>query len=248
MNESRREEYLLYSGLGEFHRKLEQARTIIRRWLDVCECPYVSFSGGKCSTAMLEMAREQAPDAVAVFSNDEWNYPETLELVDATENVARIASTVVHDGWDHDGWFVTWPDGPIGLPEDTTWVDATTGEGIQTYARQKGYDGAGIGLRREESRGRRDHIDCYGTMFWGKKDQVWRCYPLAHWKTRDVWALIVSRDLHYNRAYDRLTAMGVPLEHQRIGPFNRGIPLLKRGWPDLWGRFAARYPEARRYT
>ncbi len=72
---------------------------------------------------------------------------------------------------------------------------------------------------------------------------------------RDVWAYIVSNNVSYNAAYDRLAEIGVPLAQQRIGPLAvervlgyGQIALLKRGWPELWNRYAERYPEVRAYV
>jgi len=32
----------------------------------------------------------------------------------------------------------------------------------------------------------------------------------------DIWAYIVSKGIEYNRAYDKLTELGVPLKQQRV--------------------------------
>ena len=70
-----------------------------------------------------------------------------------------------------------------------------------------------------------------------------------------MWAYIVSTDLDYNKAYDRLEQLGVDPEHQRIGPLATKsvlrygqLAILKRGWPDLFNRFAAAHPEALNYV
>ena len=50
--------------------------------------------------------------------------------------------------------------------------------------------------------------------------------------------------------YARLTALGVPVEHQRVGFVIGGggagtgrFEWLRQGWPLLWGKVAARWPD-----
>ena len=52
-----------------------------------------------------------------------------------------------------------------------------------------------------------------------------------------------------------MSEIGVPLEQQRIGPLAVDsvlgygqLAILKRGWPDVFNRYAARHPEARNYV
>lgn len=61
--------------------------------------------------------------------------------------------------------------------------------------------------------------------------------------------------MDYNRAYDVLAGLGLPLREQRVGPLavERAIgygqlAILRRGWPQLYAAFVAKYPEAASYT
>ena len=51
---------------------------------------YVSFSGGKDSTALLDLARRVYPDIEAVFADTGLEYPEARKFVMKHENVTRI--------------------------------------------------------------------------------------------------------------------------------------------------------------
>lgn len=241
----------LHARTPGFAARVDRARAIVAQALALEKAcaPYVAFSAGKDSTVVLHLVREQAPDAPAVFADDEWNLPETLDLVARTPGCARIASRV----W-HADWFTSWESGE-DIPAGTVWVDAPRRDGLQTYGRGQGYDLAFIGLRREESAHRRIHLRKYGPLYFAASDDFWHCNPIHDWSWRDVWAYIVSRQLDYNRAYDVLEALGVPPEHQRIGPLAvervlgyGQLVILKRGWPELFNRFAAAHPEARSYV
>jgi len=99
------------------------------------------------------------------------------------------------------------------------------------------------------------HLRKFGPLYFAKKHDIWQCNPIHNWTWRDVWAYTLSEDLLYNRAYDKLEEMGIEPLYQRIGPLAveavlgyGQIAILKRGWPELFDRFAAKYPEARSYT
>jgi 3'-phosphoadenosine 5'-phosphosulfate sulfotransferase (PAPS reductase)/FAD synthetase len=222
---------------GYIHR-LDRARAIIRDAMALNFLPYVAFSGGKDSTAVMALVREQYLTVPAVWSDDEWYLPETDEYM------ARIKATGIDlrhirtNAW-HTDWLQVAGD----------W------SGIPQYAARQGWALCFLGLRQEESAKRRVHLRKYGPLFFAASDDFWHGNPVHDWSWRDVWAYIVSQGLDYNRAYDVLESLGVPPEHQRIGPLavERALgygqlTILKRGWPDLFNRFAAAHPEARAYV
>ena len=51
---------------------------------------YVSFSGGKDSTVLLDIARKRYPDIPAVFSNTGLEYPEIRRFAKAHDNVEVV--------------------------------------------------------------------------------------------------------------------------------------------------------------
>ncbi len=51
---------------------------------------FISFSGGKDSTVLLDIARKMYPNIKAVFSNTGLEYPEIIEFVKTYDNVDII--------------------------------------------------------------------------------------------------------------------------------------------------------------
>jgi 3'-phosphoadenosine 5'-phosphosulfate sulfotransferase (PAPS reductase)/FAD synthetase len=241
--------FLAHAGTAAFRRREAEALAVIERFVAVCRRPAISYSAGKDSEVMLHLVRRVAPATVAVFSDDEFNLPETLARLDAVPNLVRIAGSIRHTDW-----FTSWADGPAGLPAGTVWVEAEHNDGLGTWARAHGVDGYAIAIRANESWDRRRCLKKFGLLH-QRPGGDWRCYPVGWWSLNDIWAYIAAYDLPYNRAYDVLSGLGVPAVAQRIGPFAtvKGLPhgmigWLRAGWPREFDRFAARCPEANQFA
>lgn len=234
-----RNEVVLFNAKSKgFSFKVERARQIIERALSRMGSPYVALSGGKDSTVVYSLVREFLPTIPAIWSDDEWFLPETLEYIQRLQqsgsDVRQIRTNTTHTEW-------------FQIKGD--W------DSIQDYARQHNFDGVFLGLRQEESAARRVHLRSLGSLFFAKKDGFWHCNPIHDWTWQDVWAYILLKGIDYNKAYDKLEEMGIDPQHQRIGPFAvervlgyGQMVILKRGWPDLYNRFAAEHPEARSFV
>lgn len=236
---SRAEIAALHAMTSGYIRKLDRARDIVSRALNTPNAPpYVALSGGKDSTVVYALAREQMHNIPAVWSDDEWWLPETMEYIKRMQSSGldvRQIRTNAH----HSDWF------------------EITGDynGIPDYARKQGWGLCLLGLRQEESSARRVHLRKFGPLYFATSDDCWHCNPIHDWTWRDVWAYIVSTGADYNKAYDKLEEIGVPPERQRIGPLAvervlgyGQIAILKRGWPEMYNRFCAAHPEASGYT
>lgn len=71
--------------------KLVHTEHVIRKWYEYWDGDvYVSFSGGKDSTVLLDIVRSVYPDTPAVFVNTGLEYPEIVKFVKAIEKVDII--------------------------------------------------------------------------------------------------------------------------------------------------------------
>lgn len=198
--------------------------------------PYVAFSGGKDSAVCLDLARRLAPAMPAVLSHDEWILPETDAYIRRVPDLTIIAGPHPHNGG-----FQTWQNGP---PDDPaiTWIGGTD-HPLERYVAAQGFDGGVMGLRAEESSGRRANIRARGRLY-DRPNGLVQAYPIGDWGALDVWTYLLSRGLDYNRAYDRLAALGLPLREWRTGPWwnDRAISAgslqtIQAGWPAFYQRF-----------
>jgi phosphoadenosine phosphosulfate reductase len=224
--------------LEVFQRRLETARELVRAWLALCARPYVAFSGGKDSTVTLALAREQRPDIPVIWHDDELEHAETVAFVRDLRARWRLHLIVTQGCGPHGGWFHPWREEPFWRPPlpEMLWI----GEKGDRWAWRAGYDGCLLGLRAAEATRRRRYLRARGPLH--RTARGWLCHPLAGWSADDVWAAIVGLGLPYNPVYDRLAALGVPRDLQRVGP----LPLeprweLERGWPEEFQRLTQRY-------
>ena len=72
--------------------KLERTKRRIQEWVDYYgeDGVYVSFSGGKDSTVLLDIVRSMYPDIEAVFCNTGLEYPEIYKFVKTFDNVTIL--------------------------------------------------------------------------------------------------------------------------------------------------------------
>lgn len=238
-----KEEALLQAKLKRHQKQIDRSREIIEASLREFEKPYVAFSGGKDSIVTLELVREQAPDMPAIFFDAACSYPETYaviaEYADRGPGMRMFQTepfmeTLREFGLDHPN---------IGGITRATTVD----EPVMYLRENEGFDSVFLGLRARESRDRGLLAATRGPIYFSESDGMIKSCPVMYWSDADIWAFIHSRDLPYNRAYDK----GVDRTSYWAGTTNirRGRWLeLKRHWPGLFNRFAAEFPEITQYV
>ncbi len=76
--------------------KIQMTRRRIRDWIDEFgeDGVYVSFSGGKDSTVLLDIVRKDYPDIEAVFVNTGLEYPSVRLFAESKENVTVLRPTM----------------------------------------------------------------------------------------------------------------------------------------------------------
>lgn len=72
--------------------KVAMTKTRIREWINYygTDGVYVSFSGGKDSTVLLDIVRQEYPSIEAVFVDTGLEYPEIREFVKTFDNVTWV--------------------------------------------------------------------------------------------------------------------------------------------------------------
>lgn len=250
MNASQRVRFLAHARLTSFQRLVEQSRQTIRKALLQCRSPYVALSGGKDSTCVAALVWEQRPDVPAVYFDAACAFPEVHAFLERLETAGRRIVRLQCRPFLE----VLREFGLLSDAVEEATMRYTVREPLQQLYQRFGHDAVFLGLRGEESPGRKAMLAHYKETFWRKSDGRLEVNPIGRWSFADVWAFIVSRGLDYCAAYDRLFEMELPESSIRIsywaGETGRRwgrYEALKRGWPDLWRQLCDAVPEARHF-
>lgn len=192
--------FQMWSKTKEYKEKVKSAKKIIKQCLTQFNNPYLAFSGGKDSVAMLCLVLQIQPN-IDVWLWDHGPYLMPRQMQEEIESnavkqgvkqknmVVRTSKQLQHPDarWDYMRWYRSF------FSTLSTLID------------EKNWDCVFLGIRREESGARRIRakepfnytIDC----------KIPQCYPLHEWTWRDVWACIISNNQPYLDHYDKYGAV-----------------------------------------
>lgn len=230
----------LYLGKNVWDAALER----IERIFDEFETVAVSYSGGKDSTVILELAIEVArrrgrlPIKVLWLDQEiEWE-----STVDMAEYVMtrpevdpmwmQIPFRLLNATSQNDPWLDVWGEGkkwmrdkhPISMKENVYNCDRFGA--LFTAISDKEFPGEVAflaGVRAEESPSRLmglTQTKTYKDITWGKtlnrEKRHYTFYPIYDWGFRDVWKAIHDNGWKYNALYDAQYRYGIPLKSMRV--------------------------------
>lgn len=254
MDEGERALYLATSRLRSHRARVERARERVSECFSSC-LPYVSFSGGKDSTVVLHLAQAERGDVMACFYDSGAELSSTYDLV---HHVQNNWTTVLSWCYPRRTILDILRAAGLGIEGATEGLrsgqiaEEIVKDVAEQAARELGTDGYMLGLRRDESGGRKADLTKRGALYRMRNGQL-RCCPIWDWTDDDVWAYLVSNDVEYNEAYDRTkhrprreirvcTYAGNTSE--RYGRF----AWLRQEYPDLWRRLVAEFAGMRAMT
>jgi phosphoadenosine phosphosulfate reductase len=237
---------------------------------------FVSWSGGKDSTAVVDLARQVDPNVPVVFFDSGLQFPETLRYLEDLSQVWRLNFTVIPaepdlltvmvalGGFDHRAL-----DRRLGVELAELMIGRPAAEAHRRHGR-----GSLWGVRAQEAPGRRAlYRQQLATQTIAQQEQsraevranaggvVRRIDgtitygPIWDWQTRQVFEYLAGRSIPLNPLYRKLAELGMPKQQIRVDSIidasklsNGHITWLQRGWPDLFDRLAIALPRLREWT
>jgi predicted phosphoadenosine phosphosulfate sulfurtransferase len=238
----------------------------IRRIYDLCDKVIVSFSGGKDSTCILNLALQVAHERHKLpldvyFVDEEACYPETIEYVERVRARPDVRLKWVCLPIEHRNacsrsqpWWMVWDPKEKHrwcrpMPEGVITIENTPkfrigmklhDLGPLLYGPELGTIGDLTGIRTQES------IRRLQTVLLKKEDNYisqpekgyrYKCKPIYDWKTEDVWLATQKFGWDYNRTYDIQAMLGTAPSIQRVTPPFGEEPLM-----GLW-KYKQGWPE-----
>lgn len=240
--------YLARARTSGFRQRVGQAKGIIESFLVTCERPYISFSVGKDSEAILILLTQIGIRDIPICTQgDDLDFPDKREYGECI--VSRLGFTDYTYAYSDVSALAQLAD------ED---ISGTFTHVMNRFAIQRKRTGFLMGLRAEESWHRRRLIRKFGPTYERRTkydshrtEQV--CLPLHNWQGEDVMALIVSTETPYMHVYDKDDDR-MPHEIRfswMVSPqfFDRdGAAWLRRHYPEQFAKLAQVYPGLLRYT
>lgn len=260
MDDSELEIYRLYSQLKNHRWQIERSLRIIENGLKTMTAPYLSISFGKDSLVMAHLIWSHFPGIPGLYVNcgefDEW--PDTPRVKQAflalfpQANFTELQAPSIFEVYQSVGFYIQDEETTRDARKAQRDYSKSLAEALDNEAKKRGYDGAFIGLRAEESYNRSRLFFMRGNFYFAKERGAWACHPLEKWTSKDIWAYIVSHGLPYNELYDlapegRELARNGAMFGSRSARYGR-LAFFKRVYPELFNRFAAEFPEVRLYV
>ena len=211
----------LYVKLNSYKALVNRTEDFITYALQHVNSPYLACSFGKDSSVMLDLVLKKRPDIQVNFM-----CKTETDLIDDYKSVIL--------------WWEKNRDAHINRICYQGWLEGGKNLGISTNMPTDGFDSYFVGIRKDESAGRRISLKIHGKFFIKKNGQV-RISPMADWHTDDIAAYMLSNELPILRAYkiegfDARTTSSIPskypqealsrLKDQDIESFNKLLKLL----------------------
>ena len=228
---------------------------------------FVSWSGGKDSTVIVDLARQVDPHIPVVFYDSGLQFPETMRYLEELAEAWHLNYHVIPadpdlltvliagGGFDHGA-----PDRRLQGQLADIMITGPAAEAHTRYGR-----GSLWGVRAEESNGRRTLYrrclaaetraqqqrspEAVRAEFGGvvrRADGTVTYGPIWDWQRSHVFEYLAGRGIAPNPLYRKLAELGVPEQQIRVDSIidasklsNGHIAWLQKGWPDLFDRLAS---------
>lgn len=220
---------MLYAKLPEFRYLVTKTKSFIRWALAKVQHPYVACSFGKDSSVMLHLVLQERKDIAVKF-------------------LGKVETSLIDD---YDSVIKWWESNyPVHVERIiyTGWLeDREAKTGIAENITDEGFDSFFVGLRKEESVGRRITLNTHGKYYKAKNGKI-RIAPLADWQTKDIAAYMLSNGLPVLSAYKRegfsaRTTSNIPSKYP-----HEAIARLKDADIDSYNKLIQLLPDAKYYT
>lgn len=225
--------FLAHARSLRFARLLENTLSFLRKILKDRRA-HVSLSGGKDSMLSLRLVREAVGDSPAVHLDSGGEHPASWPHVRSLGNIHRYLPRITYP----EILRATYGDGhTVSSAELMRYImdepSSRAHEDLDT-------DSYVIGLREEESSGRKWTGISHGPVYTPKAGGAVRISPLLRWTWKDVWAATVLLSIPIHPAYFERSE-GQSLKRSRVGVLT---DLASDHTPATLSEFAAANPAA----
>lgn len=216
---------LLYAQLKQYKVLVNKTSGFIHWALERVDNPYVACSFGKDSAVMLHLILQQKPDIPVMF-------------------VRRIETDLIDNFQET---ISKWSLQNLKILTYKGFLEGGKTGGLVTTTKDLPFDSFFVGLRKEESAGRRISLKTHGLFFKNSHNKIRIC-PMADWKTNDIAAYCLSNkipvlDKYLKEGFESRTTANISssFPHETIG-------WVKRNNPEAYNKLLKLLPDAKYYV
>ncbi len=211
MCQSDKQAYILHAKLMPYKRRIERAIEITSEALSPSQKPLLSFSAGKDSIVLLDIAIKAGFRGDLLFfkygvCTDVETPKENIDLLKYYAEKHNLRYRILDclgevDCWEQCGRFILFPE----TAEEKRIFNRTNmdfARKSESFCREHKVDLQLIGMRKAESARRKAMLNKKGAIYRVKSRESVTCCPLANLTSEDIWAYIFSNGLKYLPCYD----------------------------------------------
>lgn len=199
----------LHAKTRAFARRVDAARRVVEQAIELQGSTALMWSGGKDSTVMTHLVCVGMGASVPVFSEkDDLDYPGEREYVERLARIWGIDLTVLVPPVSPASWLAEHGK-ELGDADDVHSRAAGLSKACFYNVVESATKDIGtifLGLRAEESKGRRMNRKSRGNLY-QKKSGQWVCNPLSDWIGLDVFAYAAANDVELLHVYKCIAFM-----------------------------------------
>lgn len=206
-----KEMYLLLAKMQSHKKKVKKAKETIKLALSNASKTALSFSSGKDSVVLLDLAIKAGFDGTLIFfkygiCTDVETPQENINLLKYYANKHGLHYQILEcfgeaDCWEKCGRFTLYPKSEnekrIFYQTNYDFVKKSA-----QFEEENDIDLGIIGMRKDESKRRKIILNRNGAIYKTKGRKSITCCPLLNFSNDDIWAYIFSNNLKYLSIYD----------------------------------------------
>jgi 3'-phosphoadenosine 5'-phosphosulfate sulfotransferase (PAPS reductase)/FAD synthetase len=232
------------------------SKNIIHDFLAISDThkPYIAWSGGKDSTALLYLVLSVNKNIPVMRHVDNSKAPEIGIYAKKIESFLKFKADEVKPPFDVLEYLKI---NQINITEDiyakNNFAKIYFYDIVEQFRISNQFTGCFLGLRKEESHGRFMNYKKRGAIY-RKKNGELICQPLANWSTRDVFAFLTINKIPINPLYFYIKFKKTP-ENIRLATLlpstfvKKGEALwIKYYWPDFFNQLCEISPQLNQYV
>lgn len=248
-------------------RAIDASRGYFDEFVAKTKSPYLAFSGGKDSCAMIHLVASFGYRGKAAWLSGDFDWPGESKLVADYGSMTGLHVDVLRAPVS--SWELLRQTAPESMADEDTLSSSREKDSpgffatFERYRREHDLDGVLLGMRAEESRARRILQRKRGGVYYAATRSEWVCQPICRWTGLDVYAYLLSRGLPVLHLY---RCLRIPQRVSRFGGEPTPDRVRHDGWlpgagaqqgemiwlrvyyPSLFRRLCAILPDAKNLT